>query len=142
MDVLVDTSIWSLYLRRRRSNVNGAEERERLELAELVEEDRVVMIGVVRQEILSGIRHSAQFEWLRDVLRNFPDEPAMTRDHERAAEHFNTCRSLGVQGAQGDMLICAVAERLGTAIFTADQDFTRYAQSLPISLHAIRPGLT
>jgi hypothetical protein len=40
------------------------------------------------------------------------------------------------------MLICAVAERLGVAIFTRDQDFTRYAQHLPISLHTVRPGLT
>lgn len=141
MDVLVDTSIWSLFLRRRRTNVNGPEDPERLELAELVEEDRVVLIGVVRQEILSGVRHLAQFERLRSELRNFSDEPAMTRDYERAAEHFNTCRTRGIQATHGDMLICAVAERLGAAIFTADQDFTRYAQHLPISLHTVRPGL-
>jgi predicted nucleic acid-binding protein len=142
MDVLVDTTIWSLALRRRRTSANGAGELARLEFAALVEEDRVRMIGAVRQEVLSGVRHTAQFERLRAVLRNFPDEPAITRDYERAAEHFNTCRSHGIQGTHGDMLICAVAERLGAAIFTSDQDFTRYAQHLPISLHTVRPDLT
>jgi predicted nucleic acid-binding protein len=142
MDVLVDTSIWSMVLRRRRTSTNGAAEPERLEFAALVEEDRVRMIGIIRQEILSGVRHAAQFERLRTTLRSFPDEPAIMQDHERAAEHFNTCRSHGIQGSHPDMLICAVAERLGAAIFTSDQDFTRYVQHLPISLHAVRPGLT
>lgn len=37
-----------------------------------------------------------------------------------------------------DLLICAVADRLGRTIFTTDADFQRYAQHLPIHLHELR----
>jgi hypothetical protein len=33
------------------------------------------VIGLVRQELLSGIKTSAQYEKLRAILRSFPDEP-------------------------------------------------------------------
>ena len=57
MNVLVDTSVWSLALRRAKrvdSTVSG-------ELAELIGEGRVVMLGAVRQEVLSGMKIKAQF---------------------------------------------------------------------------------
>ena len=59
-----------------------------------------------------------------------------TDDHEEAAVFFNRCREKGVQGSNTDFLICAVAVRNGFAIFTTDDDFTRFARILPIALHA------
>lgn len=58
------------------------------------------------------------------------------RDYERAAAHYNTCRRAGVQGSNTDFLICAAAERHSFPILTTDVDFTRYAQLLPVTLHA------
>jgi predicted nucleic acid-binding protein len=141
MDVLIDTSIWLLALRRRATSLGHVEQQQRQELAELIEEGRVVLLGLVRQEVLSGIRLQTRFKQVREYLRDFSDHPVSMEDHERAAEHFNTCRAHGIQGSHPDFLICALAERLGAMIFTSDQDFTRYAQHLPISLHAVRPGL-
>ncbi len=43
------------------------------ELRHLVQDHRVQMIGPVRQEILSGIRHESQFNKLKAHLENFPD---------------------------------------------------------------------
>ena len=131
MRVLVDTSVWSLALRRRRASVNGAVR----ELQSLIDEGRVAMLGVIRQELLSGIRAPETFERLRDHLRPFADEPLETADFERAAEHFNNGRAHGVQGSNTDFLICAVAERRSLPILTTDRDFTRFAQLLPITLH-------
>lgn len=131
MKVLVDTSVWSLALRRRTSSANAAVD----ELRSLIEEGRVAMIGVIRQELLSGVRTLATFERLRDHLRPFSDEQLETADFERAAEHFNTCRAHGVQGSNTDFLICAVAERRTLPILTTDIDFTRFAELLPITLH-------
>lgn len=131
MKVLVDTSVWSLALRRR----GGAARPEVVELRALIDEGRVAMIGAIRQELLSGLRTNASFEQLRDHLRPFPDEPLETADFERAAEHFNTCRARGLQGSNTDFLICAAAERRHQSIFTTDDDFVRFAKVLPISIH-------
>ena len=131
MKVLVDTSVWSLALRRATPSPNAAVG----ELRSLIEEGRVAMIGVIRQELLSGVRTQTAFERLRDHLRAFADEQLETADFERAAEHFNACRSRGVQGSNTDYLICAVAERRSLPILTTDADFTRFAEVLPIALH-------
>jgi predicted nucleic acid-binding protein len=132
----VDTSVWSLALRRRQLAVVHPAARE---LALLVEEMQACLLGAIRQEILSGLRDPAQFEKLRDHLRAFPDLEVTTADHERAAEFFNLCRARGVQGSNTDFLICAVAERHGLSIFSADADFTSFAMHLPIALHSVRP---
>ena len=131
MNVLVDTSVWSLVLRRGSRPANGLAH----ELAELIREGRVVMIGSVRQELLSGVRDAKQFATLRDHLRAFPDLVSETEDFEQAAEFYNKCRSKGIQGSSIDFLICAVAVRRELSILTTDRDFTRYARVLPLQLH-------
>ena len=76
MSVLVDTSVWSLALRRGVPQ-DGAEVRE---LQELLQEGRVAMMGPIRQELLSGIRGEAQFRQLRVRLRAFVDLPLHALD--------------------------------------------------------------
>ena len=131
MIVLVDTSVWSLALRRN-SPADGGEVKE---LLELIKELRVQMLGQVRQELLSGIRNPSQFANLREHLRAFPDLKLSIHDHETAAEFFNLCRAKGIQGSNTDFLICAVAARGKIPIFTMDADFTLFQQHLPITLH-------
>lgn len=134
MNVLVDTSVWSLALRRSRPQADGLAR----ELADLIQEGRAVIIGPVRQELLSGVRNPAQFDVLRDHLRFFPDLVIGTSDYEEAAVFFNRCRSRGIQGSNTDFLICAVAARRRMSIFTTDGDFTTFAKVLPIHLHQQR----
>ena len=131
MKVLVDTSVWSLALRRR----TRVPEPSIAELRSLIDEGRVAMIGPIRQELLSGLRTAEAFERLRDHLRPFSDEILESGDFERAAQHFNTCRAKGVQGSSTDFLICAAAERRRFPILTTDADFIRFAEILPIVLH-------
>ena len=134
MRVVVDTSVWSLALRRIAPRSQDAVS----ELEELVREGRVVLLGAIRQEILSGVRRELDFEGLRDHLKAFPDEEIVTTDYERAATGFNLCRGRGVQGSNTDFLICAVAERCGFSILTTDKDFVAFASVLPIRLHEPR----
>jgi hypothetical protein len=134
MNVLVDTSVWSLALRR----AKRVDETPSQELGELIQEGRVVMIGPVRQELLSGIKVKAQFDLLRDRLRAFPDLELETADHEEAAAVFNRCRERGIQGSNTDFLICAVAQRRDLAIYTTDGDFLQYAKVLKLALHSPR----
>jgi predicted nucleic acid-binding protein len=107
-------------------------------LSELVREGRVVMIGPIRQELLSGVKGSEQFETLRDHLRAFPDLSLGSADFEEAALCFNRCRAKGVQGSNTDFLMCAVAIRHGLTMFTTDNDFIGFAQVLPLRLHETR----
>lgn len=131
MNVLVDTSVWSLVLRRGEKRASKAAD----ELRRLIADRRVRMIGPIRQELLSGIREEVQFERLERHLEAFPDEPLATEDYVRAARFFNQCRGKGVQGSNTDFLICAVAVRHGWSIYTTDRDFQRFARHLPIALH-------
>lgn len=134
--VLVDTSVWSLALRRARANAGAATD----ELTTLITDGRALIIGPIRQELLSGIRDPEQYATLRRTLRAFPDVPLETADHEEAAGFFNRCRSRGIQGSNTDLLICAVAARRDLAIFTADRDFAQFARVVPIHLHEPATG--
>ena len=131
MNVIVDTSVWSLALRR------GAPSESEVvrELRNLIKEGRVRMLGPIRQEILSGVREETQFRRLRKRLEAFPDLPLLADDYVTAAEFFNRCRVKGVQGSNTDFLLCAAAARSQSAIFTADKDFVLFAKHLPIILH-------
>jgi predicted nucleic acid-binding protein len=130
MKVLVDTCVWSLALRRD-SPTNDA---YYMELVALIEANRIALIGPIRQELLSGIRHTAQFIKVRDKLRYFPNTVLTETDYELAAENYNACKQKGIQGSNTDFLICAVAMRCNQAILTLDQDFEHFADILPIRL--------
>jgi predicted nucleic acid-binding protein len=131
--VLVDTSIWSMALRRKDASKNVAFTSA---LSSLIEDGRAVIIGPIRLELLSGIKERTQFERLREHLQAFADVTVTTEDYEEAAAFFNLCRDRGIQGSNTDLLICAVAARNGFSIFTNDDDFAHFAGVLPISLHS------
>jgi len=131
MKVIVDTSIWSSALRRGVQNNSAAVQ----ELRHLVQDHRVQMIGPVRQEILSGIRHESQFNKLKAHLENFPDLSIITEDYVAAAKFFNLCRAKGVQGSNTDFLICAVTVRNKLAIYSTDKDFDLFSKHIPIIMY-------
>ncbi len=130
--VLIDTCIWSLAFR-------GKEPRDKTvaqKLADLVYAERVIMIGPVRQELLSGYSNKVQFLKLKEKLSYFPNEPIIDSDYEVAAEFSNMCRKKGIQGSHTDFLICAIAHRLKIHIYTTDKDFQYYADIIPVKLYA------
>lgn len=142
MQVLVDTSVWSLALRRApalsASKTGSAADPPQLAvvsmLHDLVLDARAVMLGPVRQELLSGIKSATQFRTLQSALAGFEDIALSRGDYELAAEFFNTCRGNGVQGSNTDFLICAAASARNLPILTTDLDFKRYQKYLPINL--------
>ena len=138
MNVLVDTSVWSLALRRKGESLRGSEKALVAELAELIREGRVRVIGLVRQELLSGIKTAEQYEKLRVYLRAFPDEAVETPDYEEAAAAGNRCRAKGVGVSVVDILLCAVAMKRNWSIFTTDPDFSNYSKVIPFAIHAPR----
>ena len=133
MRVLVDTCIWSLALRRKNNQTNHQQAIVE-KLRHLIDEQQVVMLGVIRQEILSGIQHQEQFERIRNKLRPFPDYPITTTDFETGAEFFNRCRAKGIQGSDTDFLICAVANAYDFTIMTLDKDFENFSKHIDLKV--------
>ena len=130
MKIIVDTSIWSLVLRRKKRQRSSASEN----ILKLIDESRVVILGPIRQEILSGIKDRKQFNLLKEYLKAFPDLLIETKDYELAAEFFNICRAKGIQGSNTDFLICATAVNNNYSIYTLDKDFSLFKKYLPIIL--------
>ncbi len=136
MNVLVDTPVWSLALRRRAADLSGREQGLARALSELIRTGQVQIVGAVRQELLSGIREEERFRKLRDYLRAFEEPMLEAEDYEQAARFHNQCRTQGIAGSAIDFLICAVAFRRDWEVFTTDLDFERYARIVQVKLHS------
>jgi len=103
-------------------------------LSQLIMDTMVVMIGPIRQEILSGISQEDVFTSLKNKLKPFEDLKICTNDYVTAAQFNNICRRNGIQGSHTDFLICAVAHNYDLLIYTVDNDFANYAKFLQINL--------
>ena len=126
MKIIVDTCVWSLWLRRRNQSLLSTQDRQTLnELRQAVENRRAAILGPIRQEILSGIRDSAHFAKTASLLDPFLDEPIEPSDYIEAARLFNICRDHGIQCGPVDILICTVAIRNHYGILTCDQGLER-----------------
>ena len=128
MKALVDTSVWSLALRRKEQSGTTRK------LADLVLNSLAVIIGPIRQELLSGISDVNTFTLLKTKLEAFEDVRITTNDYVTAAQFYNTCRKHGIQGSHTDFLICSVACNHHYTIFSTDRDFEHYRRYLPIKL--------
>ena len=129
MKILVDTCIWSQVLRKKNPNLNITKQ-----LKDFIYDGRVVMVGPIRQELLSGISNPSQFNKLKHTLSFFDDIILKTDHFIKAAEFSNLCRKNGIQGSTTDFLICAVANLEKLSIFTVDSDFINYNKYLKIKL--------
>jgi predicted nucleic acid-binding protein len=131
MKILIDACVWSLVLRRSSRAILSSEEQQIVALlSDAIHTDRAVLIGPIRQEILSGIKDPAKYEKLRHALTAYPDVPLTAVDYEEAARLFNVCRASGVQCGAVDILLCAVARRRNWAILTFDRGLKRCIEVL------------
>ena len=135
MKVLVDTPIWSLAFRKKIDNINNIAIKN---LANLIQDRRIAIIGPVRQEVLSGISDRNKFYEIKDKMSFFSDYSIKTDDYEFAAECSNECRRNGIQGSHTDFLICAMAIKNGWEIFTTDADFFEYQKYISIKMYTLK----
>jgi hypothetical protein len=133
LKVLVDTPIWSYALR---SNRDGFERYVKA-FEDLITELRVLIIGPIRQEVLSGYSDINKFEKLINKLKYFKNAPIIDEDYIQAAKFSNICRKNGVQGSHIDFLICSVAYRMQAPVFTTDKDFENYQKHVPVQLFTL-----
>jgi predicted nucleic acid-binding protein len=131
MKILVDTSVWSLALRRQSSAVNA----EAVLLRTLIEQgEDIFMLGIILQEILQGVRNPKDFNQLKEYFAAFPIIELMREDYIKAAELKNHLIRNGKQVGAIDALIASAAISCGCSLFTTDQDFTYIAMHSKLKL--------
>ena len=130
MDVIIDTCVWSAVMRRQHPDLAISSE-----LQKLFSQGRARMIGIIRQELLTGIKHENQFEILKAKLRAFVDIEITQETHEYAADLANKCIAKGLQGSHSDFLICAAAKIGKHYIYSLDQDFIGFSKVVGLNLY-------
>jgi predicted nucleic acid-binding protein len=133
--VIVDTDVWSEAFRK-----EGPKSEYVDELSHLIQEGRIQMIGVIRMEILCGIRDERMFQSLRNKLDAFVDRPLDSEVFVTAARFLNLCRSKGIQGSNNDFIICACSVLWKVPVLSKDNDYIGYRKILPIELAKPRNG--
>jgi predicted nucleic acid-binding protein len=128
--ILVDTSVWSLALRRDR--VVAGREIEALSAA--IERGDACLTGTILQEVLQGFPDTSRTRRLVDYLAPFPLLTPHRGDYVFAAEIRNKCRVKGVAVSTVDAQIAAVAINHHCPLLTADRDFDAVARVFPLRL--------
>ena len=131
MSLFVDTSVWSLVLRR--DTVGGAPEASRLREA-LTSQEAVYTTGLVLQELLQGFRgpkaHRAIVERFEVLPMVVPDR----EDHVEAAALRKRCRRHGVQLGTIDALLARLCLHHDLEMLTTDGDFHHAARHTPLQV--------
>lgn len=126
MNLVVDTSVWSLVLRRPR--VDDSDIHVQTFRAHLESNNRLFLIGNILQELLDGLRSTKQFDRLVQLLEPLPLLELDRSTYIAAARLRTTCRTKGVLAGPIDFLIAAACCQYGYPLLTSDQDFSRIAK--------------
>jgi predicted nucleic acid-binding protein len=135
--ILVDTSVWSLAFRRRSWPDGDIPGIVKLLQKLTREKHRVVVPGVVLQELLSGVKDPAQGERIKELMEGYPIVLATQEQHIEAANISNVCRKSGVSAATVDCLIAAQCIMLNGVLLTLDDDFKRISGCCGLMLYPI-----
>jgi len=128
--VLVDTSVWSLALRRDVPVARPEVER----LGQCLEEGRVVTTGLILQELLQGFQGPRAGDRIVGDFALLPLIMPEVQDHIAAAGLRNRCRRRGVQVGTIDALIAQLCIRHDLSLLTTDQDFAEMAEHCSLGL--------
>jgi predicted nucleic acid-binding protein len=131
MRILIDTSIWSLALRRQSVVVNP----EAMILKTIIEQgEDIFLLGIILQEVLQGIKNPKDFHVLKDYFDAFPLIEIVREDYIKAAELKNRLMKKGKQISTIDALIASTAISYGCYLFTTDKDFEHIARHSSLKL--------
>jgi predicted nucleic acid-binding protein len=131
MTLLVDTSVWSLALRRD----GPIEAREVIALREALDgADSVVTTGLVLQELLQGFSGPKAKEAIIERFGALPLIQPDRQDHVAAAEVRNACRRGGVQIGTIDALLVQLCGRYEMTLLSSDKDFANAVRLVPFRL--------
>lgn len=139
MTLLVDTSVWSLALRR---DAPAAEPEVRHLENALFGSEVLVTTGLVLQELLQGFSGPRAQNLIVERFAALPFVQPDREDHVAAAALRNACRRAGVQIGTIDALIAQLCIRHDLVLLTTDGDFKHAATHCPLRVWPAAPGPT
>ena len=131
MTLLVDTSVWSLALRR---DVDTAQPEVDALREALAGSDIVVTTGLVLQELLQGFAGPKNRTKIIESFVSLPLIQPDREDHIAAADLRNTCRKAGVQIGTIDALIAQLCIKHDLTLLSTDKDFVHAAKHCTLKL--------
>lgn len=136
--LLIDTSIWSEALRRKEKSIDSSETVVR----RIIENgDEIVIVGIILQEILSGITNEKLFSEIRDILSDFSFIDISKEDFIYAAELRNHCKKKGITAGSFDFLIASVSIRNKLLLVTYDNDLIHISKYTELKILEIEKYL-
>ena len=129
--LFVDTSVWSLALRRDSSPEGPPVRRLRDALSG---GEAVHTTGVVLQELLQGYRGPRVRAQVVERFTSLPLIVPARDDYIDAAELRNTCRRHGIQVGTIDALLAQLCIHHNLVMLTTDRDFNYVAEWTPLQL--------
>jgi predicted nucleic acid-binding protein len=131
VNILVDTSVWSLALRRDAPPPRP----EILFLREALEGGETIFTtGLVLQELLQGFRGPKGRERIVNRFSLLPSLVPSRDDHVRAAELYTACRRKGIQLGTVGALLAQLCVHHRLTLLTTDQDFGQIARVRPLTV--------
>ena len=130
MNLLVDTSVWSLAMRRDAATgphvefLGGA----------LDQGEGIFTTGLILQELLQGFIGPRNKETILESFAALPMIVPQRDDYVAAAALRNQCRQNGVQVSTIDALIALLSIDRDLTLLTADADFEHIAKHQPLKL--------
>ena len=137
MTLLVDTSVWSLALRR---DASACEPEVHLLKDALLGADVVVTTGLILQELLQGFSGPKSHAQIIERFAALPLLQPDREDHVAAADLRNTCRRAGVQVGTIDALLAQLCIRHELTLLSTDNDFKLAAQHCALRVWAPKLG--
>jgi len=125
VNLLVDTSVWSLALRRDRPSDSA----EVVLLIRTIESgEPLSTTGLILQELLQGFAGPKSRDQIVERFSALPLIVPDRDDHIQAAELKNVCRRKGVQIGTIDALLAQLCIRHDLTMLTTDEDFRHLAK--------------
>jgi predicted nucleic acid-binding protein len=131
VNILVDTSVWSLAIRR--DSPANCREVARLRVA-LEGGEGIFTTGLILQELLQGFNGPKAKSKILKTFLPLPLVIPERKDHVDAAELKIKLRQKGIQAGTIDVLLVQLCLRHGLSMLSTDRDFVHIAKHIPLSL--------
>lgn len=113
--IIVDTSIWIKYFRKRNDIVKFIEER--------IMDNCIFMTGPIVSELLQGVKTESEYNKLNNCIDGIPYLKTYMADWKKAGNLSFNLRRKGITIPLTDIVISAVAINNNAKVYTLDKHF-------------------
>ena len=116
--VIIDTSVWIAFFKSGHSP-------EKSSVTHLLDEDRVILVGVVLSELIQGTKSNQDRQELQETLIALPYLEMTPHSWLLTGEMGAALREEGITVGIPDLIVAALAQEYDCQVYTLDSDFQR-----------------